>query len=260
MPRAWPIEPATEGARAPRPASRIKQATAGLLARGSFACRRLPRAHPSGQLRQAFRLQLRGQLRNSGENPSPHSLFTPHLRGDRQFSLTKGLGRRACQRRRPSPADRACGDQTPVYSSDRRRFPHATCGTQDGNAVKSESFKAAAAPATVSGELPFIRSHWSHLLREGGRDAETRKPVDRPVTSNLNRPRVEGRGDNMTTLSTKRPGATDSAAELTAARAGPLVMAALLGIFIVGGVGFSHIEAVHNAAHDYRHSMAFPCH
>ena len=64
----------------------------------------------------------------------------------------------------------------------------------------------------------------------------------------------------MTTLSTKRPGATDSAAELIAARAIPLVMAALLGIFIVGGVGFSHIEAVHNAAHDYRHSMSFPCH
>ena len=35
---------------------------------------------------------------------------------------------------------------------------------------------------------------------------------------------------------------------------------ALLGIFIIGGVGFSHIEALHNAAHDYRHSMAFPCH
>lgn len=64
----------------------------------------------------------------------------------------------------------------------------------------------------------------------------------------------------MTTLSTKRPDAADSVAELTAARAVPLVMAALLGIFIIGGVGFSHIEAVHNAAHDYRHSMAFPCH
>jgi cobalt transporter subunit CbtB len=37
-------------------------------------------------------------------------------------------------------------------------------------------------------------------------------------------------------------------------------MVALLGIFIVGGVGFSHIAAVHNAAHDYRHSMGFPCH
>jgi cobalt transporter subunit CbtB len=24
--------------------------------------------------------------------------------------------------------------------------------------------------------------------------------------------------------------------------------------------GFSHIEAVHNAAHDTRHSSAFPCH
>jgi cobalt transporter subunit CbtB len=37
-------------------------------------------------------------------------------------------------------------------------------------------------------------------------------------------------------------------------------MAALLGLFIVGMVGFAHIEAVHNAAHDVRHSLAFPCH
>ena len=39
-----------------------------------------------------------------------------------------------------------------------------------------------------------------------------------------------------------------------------LALAALLGIFVVGFVGFSHIDAVHNAAHDYRHSMACPCH
>jgi len=39
-----------------------------------------------------------------------------------------------------------------------------------------------------------------------------------------------------------------------------LAFAALLGVFVVGFVGFSHIDAVHNAAHDYRHSMAFPCH
>jgi cobalt transporter subunit CbtB len=25
-------------------------------------------------------------------------------------------------------------------------------------------------------------------------------------------------------------------------------------------VGFSHISAVHNAAHDVRHANAFPCH
>lgn len=39
-----------------------------------------------------------------------------------------------------------------------------------------------------------------------------------------------------------------------------LAMAALLGMLVIGFVGFSHIEAVHNAGHDYRHSMAFPCH
>jgi cobalt transporter subunit CbtB len=34
----------------------------------------------------------------------------------------------------------------------------------------------------------------------------------------------------------------------------------LLGVFVVGFLGFSQMEAAHNAAHDYRHSMAFPCH
>lgn len=40
----------------------------------------------------------------------------------------------------------------------------------------------------------------------------------------------------------------------------PMALAGLLGLFIIGFVGFSHMEAVHNAGHDYRHSMAFPCH
>ena len=38
------------------------------------------------------------------------------------------------------------------------------------------------------------------------------------------------------------------------------LMAMVLGLFIVGFVGFSHIDVVHNAAHDVRHSSAFPCH
>ncbi|HEX2653489.1 MAG TPA: CbtB domain-containing protein [Xanthobacteraceae bacterium] len=32
------------------------------------------------------------------------------------------------------------------------------------------------------------------------------------------------------------------------------------GLLIVGMVGFSQIDVVHNAAHDVRHSNAFPCH
>lgn len=64
----------------------------------------------------------------------------------------------------------------------------------------------------------------------------------------------------MTSLSTNSPSVTHGAAELTTTRVLSIFAAALLGLVIVGGVGFSHIEAVHNAAHDYRHSMAFPCH
>lgn len=41
-------------------------------------------------------------------------------------------------------------------------------------------------------------------------------------------------------------------------------IAALASIFLGGVfifiVGFANIDAVHNAAHDTRHSAAFPCH
>ena len=33
-----------------------------------------------------------------------------------------------------------------------------------------------------------------------------------------------------------------------------------LGATLVFVTGFSHIDKVHNAAHDTRHAMAFPCH
>lgn len=38
------------------------------------------------------------------------------------------------------------------------------------------------------------------------------------------------------------------------------IIAAAIGAFIVGMVGFSQMSVAHNAGHDYRHSMAFPCH
>ena len=43
-------------------------------------------------------------------------------------------------------------------------------------------------------------------------------------------------------------------------RAIQITFAALLGVFVIAGTGFAQISAVHNAAHDYRHSMGFPCH
>jgi len=36
--------------------------------------------------------------------------------------------------------------------------------------------------------------------------------------------------------------------------------ALLLGAFFILGVGFAGSEIIHNAAHDTRHSLAFPCH
>ena len=40
----------------------------------------------------------------------------------------------------------------------------------------------------------------------------------------------------------------------------PAMLAAALGLFMLWGVGFSHIDVIHNAAHDVRHSISFPCH
>lgn len=40
----------------------------------------------------------------------------------------------------------------------------------------------------------------------------------------------------------------------------PALFALAFGAVLVFGVGFAHPEAIHNAAHDARHSFAFPCH
>lgn len=40
----------------------------------------------------------------------------------------------------------------------------------------------------------------------------------------------------------------------------PALVAALLGVFILFGVGFANPLTIHNAAHDARHAFSFPCH
>jgi cobalt transporter subunit CbtB len=46
----------------------------------------------------------------------------------------------------------------------------------------------------------------------------------------------------------------------TAHRFAAALLALLLGGFLILGTGFAAIPALHNAAHDSRHSFAFPCH
>lgn len=57
---------------------------------------------------------------------------------------------------------------------------------------------------------------------------------------------------------TSRPASLTTTA--TGGRTLPLILAALLGLAVVGFAGLAPIEAVHTAAHDWRHSMGFPCH
>jgi cobalt transporter subunit CbtB len=47
---------------------------------------------------------------------------------------------------------------------------------------------------------------------------------------------------------------------VTASAVLSVVFAILLGSVLVYGVGFASPMTIHNAAHDSRHSFAFPCH
>lgn len=40
----------------------------------------------------------------------------------------------------------------------------------------------------------------------------------------------------------------------------PAIAAIVFGLFIVWGVGLANPTVLHNAAHDSRHSLGFPCH
>ncbi len=53
---------------------------------------------------------------------------------------------------------------------------------------------------------------------------------------------------------------THPAVQQRAALALPAVLALVFGLFLVWGTGFASPEALHNAAHDARHAMSFPCH
>ena len=59
--------------------------------------------------------------------------------------------------------------------------------------------------------------------------------------------------------SATRPQTTTEATRRTLAVVSAFA-AAFLGLFLLWGVGFAGPMAIHNAAHDVRHSTNFPCH
>lgn len=78
--------------------------------------------------------------------------------------------------------------------------------------------------------------------------------------------RVQLKEIKMTTvLSSKSSTTQEVSGEQLKVRTGVSILAqnvsaAVFGLLIVYAVGFLPMEAAHNAAHDTRHSLAFPCH
>ena len=56
------------------------------------------------------------------------------------------------------------------------------------------------------------------------------------------------------------PQGTDALTHTVSKRKLAALLAAALGLVIVFAAGLAPSEAVHNAAHDTRHSFSFPCH
>lgn len=54
--------------------------------------------------------------------------------------------------------------------------------------------------------------------------------------------------------------AADLPVQLADQRRAAGIASLIIGVFLVFGVGLSHIAAAHNAAHDTRHAIGFPCH
>ena len=62
----------------------------------------------------------------------------------------------------------------------------------------------------------------------------------------------------MTTVTSKAN--TTAPSQVLASTNVQMAAAAILGMVVLMGVGFAPMDVVHNAAHDTRHSFAFPCH
>ncbi len=56
------------------------------------------------------------------------------------------------------------------------------------------------------------------------------------------------------------PAGTQSRPVSLISKAIPVVVAAGLGLVLLYGAAFAEMPALHNAAHDGRHSAGFPCH
>jgi cobalt transporter subunit CbtB len=114
------------------------------------------------------------------------------------------------------------------------------------------------APATVSGEVRTIPLE-THENGDLGRcfNRQSRESGDLPnkTTKGLLAQKIEfglTEGDMTTTILTTSVSASQRIA------IGAVTL--FFGMFMIYGVGLAQDDRMHNAAHDTRHSIGFPCH
>ena len=103
--------------------------------------------------------------------------------------------------------------------------------------------------------------HWGSLPGKvaGSPDPQARKPAIADCSSNSRR--VGGKKANaMTETAIQTNAATVVGTSSLAKLRAQCALAFMIGASLIFMVGFAHSDVLHNAAHDTRHSLAFPCH
>jgi cobalt transporter subunit CbtB len=125
--------------------------------------------------------------------------------------------------------------------------------------VRGPAPNSGAAPATVSGEINPPYGHW----RKPGRLGLVANPrARRPAGVDATQMAAGGvaQEENVTTQSTT-PATTTTQVTGERAEVRNVALAALaFGVALVFTVGFASPSTIHNAAHDTRHALSFPCH
>ena len=115
--------------------------------------------------------------------------------------------------------------------------------------------KTTAAPATVSGECSFKTTEGDlGKVDEIHNDPRARRPAMR----------IETNPSGMTGHRRRHMNTNPQATAKTIDRADlsmmPIAFAALAGLVLLFASGYAQASVLHDAAHDQRHAMAFPCH
>jgi cobalt transporter subunit CbtB len=113
--------------------------------------------------------------------------------------------------------------------------------------------KSVTAPATVSGEVSSTIGHWA--TGKARAKPKTRKSGDLPRNAGAYCPMnvSVARRVSMTAR-------TNTVSLSISQRIAAGLVCVFIGVTLIFAVGLSQMAAAHNAAHDTRHSLGFPCH